>query len=284
MPVQQVDVDSTLLGEPVRVVTARPAEQPGEQGRWVWLLHGRGSTVDDVTRVVDGLHAAMAAGDLGPHTVAAPVGPWSEVAWWVDSAYGGTGRPVESAVLTEVLPEVENRLGAPSGRDQRIVAGYSMGGGSAVGWLLRHGELFSAAALAAPAAFADAPPERSSTDGSGAFGVADKQFDADRWASLMSYRRLLAQRRSTSAPLRVGIVVGDAEVVEDYPSDTGRSSLTLEAAKLHVALVDSPGVRSSLRVTGAGHTEDFWIPAISLALELVGSGTGPGSDAAAAAD
>jgi hypothetical protein len=94
----------------------------------------------------------------------------------------------------------------------------------------------------------------------------------------MSYRWLLAQRRPASAPLRVGIVVGDGEVVEDYPSDTGRSSLTLEAAKLHVALVDSPGVSSSLRVIGAGHTWDFWIPAISQALELVGSPADAGVD------
>jgi S-formylglutathione hydrolase FrmB len=209
----------------------------------------------------------MAAGDLGAHTIAAPVGPWSEVAWWVDSAHSD-GRPVESAVLTEALPEVEKRLGGPAGREQRIVAGCSMGGGAAVSWLLRHEGLFGAAALAAPAVFADAPPVRSSTDGSGAFGVGEQQFDHDRWASLMSYRRLLADRRSTSAPVRVGIVVGDAEVVEDYPS--ARSSLTLEAAKLHVALLDAPGVSSSLRVIGAGHTWDFWIPAISHALELVG--------------
>jgi S-formylglutathione hydrolase FrmB len=269
MGIEHIDVDSTLLGEPVRVVVASAAAVPGDQVPWVWLLHGRGSTLADVSWVVDNLQVAMATGKLAAHTIAAPVGPWSEVAWWVDSAYGD-GRPVESAVLTEVLPAVENRLGGPAGRDQRIVGGYSMGGGSAVGWLLRHPDLFSAAALAAPAAFADAPPVRSSTDGSGAFGIGEQQFDHDRWASLMSYRRLLADRRSTSAPLSVGIVVGDAEVVEDYPAASGRSSLTLEAAKLHVALLDAPGISSSLRVIGGGHTEDFWIPAISLALELVG--------------
>jgi enterochelin esterase-like enzyme len=264
-----IDVDSARLGEPVRVVVARPAAASGDEVPWVWLLHGHGSTVADVSWVVDGLDAAMAAGDLGAHTIAAPVGPWSEVAWWVDSAHA-EGRPVESAVLTDVLPEVENRLGGPAGRDQRMVAGYSMGGGSAVGWLLRHDDLFGAAALAAPAVFADAPPVRSSTDGSGAFGVGEQRFDHDRWVSLMSYQRLLADRRSTSAPVRVGTVVGDAEVVEDYPGASGRSSLTLEAARLHVALVDAPGISSSLRVIGAGHTWDFWIPAISLALELVG--------------
>ncbi|MGI3784399.1 MAG: hypothetical protein ACRYG2_26870 [Janthinobacterium lividum] len=64
-------------------------------------------------------------------------------------------------------------------------------------------------------------------------------------------------------------MVDDAEVVQDYPSDTGRSSLTLEATKLHVALLDAPDVSSSLRVIGAGHTWDFWIPGISQAIELV---------------
>jgi enterochelin esterase-like enzyme len=268
MATQHIDVDSALLGEPARVVVASASASSSDPAPWVWLLHGHGNTVADVSWLVDGLDAAMAAGDLGPHTIAAPVGPWSEVAWWVDSA-ARDGRPVESAVLTEVLPEVEARLGGPAGRDQRIVAGASMGGGSAVGWLLRHDDLFGAAALTAPAAFADAPPERSSTDGSGAFGVGEKQFDRDRWVSLMSYQRLLAQRGATSPPVRVGIVVGDAEVVEDYPSASGRSSLTLEAAKLHVALLDAPGVSSSLRVIGGGHTWDFWIPGISQALGLV---------------
>jgi hypothetical protein len=265
-----LDVDSALLGEPVRVVVAQPPVAVDRAAApWVWLLHGRGDEVSDVTRIVDGLATAMAAGDLAPCTVAAPVGPWSETAWWVDSTYRDVGRPVESAVLDEVLPEVERRLGGPARREQRMVAGWSMGGGSAVGWLLRHHELFGAAALAAPAAFADAPPVRSSTDGSGAFGVGERQFDAERWASLMSYWRLLADRSPTSPQLRVGIVVGDAEVVEDYPSDTGRSSLTLEAAKLHVALVDAPGVRSSLRVVGAGHTSGFWVPGLSQAIGLV---------------
>jgi enterochelin esterase-like enzyme len=278
MGTEHLDIESALLGEPARVVVAHPpAVGPGDQVPWVWLLHGLGNRVEDVSWLVDGLDAAMAAGDLAPHSIAAPVGPWSEAAWWVDSAHRD-GRPVESAVLTEVLPAAEDRLGGPRGRDQRIVAGMSMGGGSAVAWLLRHEDLFGAAALAAPAAFAEAPPERSAMDESGAFGVDERPFDKERWETLMSYQRLLARRRSTSAPVRVGTVVGDAEVVEDYPSSTGRSSLTLEAAKLHVALSDAPGVSSSLRVIGAGHTWDFWIPAMVLALELVGGHAGEGVD------
>ncbi|HYG95409.1 MAG TPA: alpha/beta hydrolase-fold protein [Nocardioides sp.] len=270
MGIEQIDIDSALLGEPARVVLARPESTSHAPVPWVWLLHGSRSAVADVTWMVEGLDAARGAGDAGAYTIAAPVGPWSETAWWVDSEFVG-GRPVESAVLTEVLPEVERQYGGPASRDDRIIAGYSMGGGAALAWALRHDDLFGAAALAAPAAFAEGPPVRSSTDETGAFGVGDQQFDPDRWASLMSYPLLLADRRSTSAPLRVGTVVGDAEVIEDYPF--GRSSLTLEAAKLHIALTDAPGVTSSLRVIGAGHTWDFWIPAISQALELVSGPT-----------
>src|SRR5215213_1649404 len=268
MGIEHLDIESALLGESLRVVVAHPAGASNGPVPWVWLLHGWGSTVTDVSWVVEGLEAAMGAGELDPHVIAAPVGPWSQAAWWVDSLHVD-GRPVESAVLTEALPEVERRWGRPVGPDQRIVAGLSMGGGAALGWLLRHEVLFGAAALAAPAAFADAPPAWVSAGKSGAFGVGDKRFDRDRWASLMSHRRLLADRRSTSAPIRVGIVVGDAEVVEDYPPPSDRSSLTLEAAKLHVALSDAPRIHSSLRVIGAGHTWDFWVPAISLALGLV---------------
>ncbi|MGI3784398.1 MAG: alpha/beta hydrolase-fold protein [Janthinobacterium lividum] len=185
-------VDSALLGEPVPVVVAQPPSGvDAATAPWAWLLHGHGNTVTDVSWVVDGLATAMAVGTLSPCTIAAPVGPWSKTAWWVDSAYHD-GRPVESAVVDEVLPEVEQRLG-PAGREQRVVAGLSMGGGAANGWVLKHQELFGSAALAAPAAFADVPPARSA-DASGAFGVGDRPFVAERWASLMSYRRLLTDR------------------------------------------------------------------------------------------
>jgi enterochelin esterase-like enzyme len=266
MGIVHIDVDSAMLREQARVVVATPPATAADSCPWVWLLHGHGNVVDDVTWVAEGLDAAMAAGELRPHIIASPVGRWSETAWWVDSAYRD-GRPVESAVLTDVLPQVEKRMGGPAGRDERIVAGSSMGGGAALCWLLRHDDVFGAAALAAPAAFADVLPVGLGVGDSGAFGVEDRRFDQERWAALMSYRRLLADRTSTSAPLRVGTVVGDAETVGDYPP--GRSSLTLEAAKMHVALLDTPGISSSLRVIGAGHTWDFWIPAISLALDLV---------------
>jgi enterochelin esterase-like enzyme len=268
MVLERLAVDSELLGEPAEVVIAHPATAADESAPWVWLLHGYGNTISDVTWLLTGLDAAMAAGALAAHTIAAPVGPWSTTAWWVDSV-ARDGRPVQSAVVTEVLPQVEARRGGPAGREQRIVAGSSMGGAGAVNWLLDHEDVFGAAALAAPAAFSHAPPARATAYPSDAFGVGGQQYDAARWTSAMSYRQRLERRRPTAPAVRVATVVGDAEVVEDYPAPWGRSSLTLEAAKLHVALSDAPGITSSLRVIGAGHTWDFWIPALTLALQLV---------------
>jgi pimeloyl-ACP methyl ester carboxylesterase len=264
-----VDVNSALLGDRLRVVVAQPpVAEDAAAALWVWLLHGFGAETTDVTWLVGGLAEAMATGELGPCTIAAPVGSWSKTAWWVDSADRHVGRPVESAVINDVLPAVERQLGPPAGREQRMVAGLSMGGGAAVVWSLRHPELFGSAALAAPAAFADTPLAAPTPGESYPFGIDAQPFSVERWTALMSYQRLLTQRGPESPRLRVATVVGDAEVVGDYPSDTGRSSLTLEAAKLHVALTDAPGITSSLRVVGAGHTWDFWIPGLAQAVGL----------------
>jgi enterochelin esterase-like enzyme len=272
--VRFVSVDSTLLGGAVQVVVAQPCQGSEDQPvPWAWLLHGWGNASADVTWLVEGLDAAMTAGELPPHVIAAPTGPWSEKSWWVDSAHDD-GLPVETAVVSEVLPEVERRIGGPADRARRIVAGMSMGGGAAVVWALRHPDLFGAAALVAPAAFADVPlPEPFMEEGC-AFGMGAAAYDRERWADRMSYRRLLSARRPGDPPLRFASVVGDAEEISDYPNDTGRSSLTLETAKLHLALADAPGVSSALRVIEGGHTWEFWIPGTAQALKLVAAAPG----------
>jgi enterochelin esterase-like enzyme len=266
----ELDAWSRNLGESVRLVAARPTG--GLAGLpLVWLLHGSGASYVDVARVVAGLEAAMDDGSLGPHVVVAPWVPWLDgAAWWVDSAPPG-GCPLESALLCDVLPQVEDRLGTDVDRDRRIVSGYSMGGGAAVRWLLAHPDLFGAAALVAPAAYAVAPPAESSARWSGAFRLGSEVFDNGTWQRLMSYPRLLAERGEGDPGASVAIVVGDSEPIQTYRD--GRSSLTMEAARLHTALRDTPRIRSSLRVVAGGHTDDFWAPALALALRLLAEPT-----------
>jgi enterochelin esterase-like enzyme len=263
----ELDVWSSHLGGSVRLVATRP--RAGLQGApLVWLLHGRGASYVDVGRIVADLEAAMESGSLGPHTIIAPWVPWLDgAAWWVDSRPPG-GCALESAILHDVLPQVEDRWEPGLGRDRRIVAGYSMGGGAAIRWVLAHGDLFGAAAVAAPAAYADAPPADSSARWSGAFKLGTDAFDHDTWERLMSYQRLLAERGDDDeGSTSVAIVVGDQEAVQAYPE--GRSSLTLEAARLHATLMDSEAVSSALRVVDGGHTDEFWAPALATALDTL---------------
>jgi S-formylglutathione hydrolase FrmB len=267
---QTMEVASARLGADVRVVVGSASEgngcPAGAGGAVTWLLHGRSAGQDEVRDVVSGLLAAMSDGALPPRTVIAPCDPHPDASsWWVDAPSPG-GRPVETALLGEVFPEMERRTGGPRTRDERVVAGYSMGGGGALRWLLVHPGLFSAAALVSPAAF-EVPPLGSSVETSGVFATASSPYSAARWAALLSYPRLLASLE-TRAELRVGIVVGDREPLETYPF--GRSSLALESARLHVALSDKPGVTSALRIVAAAHTADFWAPGLTLAHALVG--------------
>lgn len=254
----ELEVPSGVLGQPVRVLASRP-EASGGSTRWLWLLHGRGAAMADVSRLVDGLGDAT--------TVVAPYAPWADgAAWWADSDLDG-GLPLESALLYDVLPHLEACWGPPPDRADRLVGGYSMGGGAALRWAIAHDDLFGGAALVAPAAFADEPPLSSSARSSGAFGSEGRWFDPARWDALMRYQDLLSRRTRPYRRSRVAIIVGDQEEVQDYPG--GRSSLTLEAARLHTHLRDAEAVESALRVVGAGHGDDFWLPAMTQALAVL---------------
>lgn len=270
----ELEAWSETLGESVRLLAARPqrgcgSDRGDDDLPVVWLLHGRGAPYDEVRRLVASLGAAMDSGRLARHIILAPWSPWLDGAgWWVDSPSPG-GRLLESAMLHDVLPHVERVWGLAPGPGRRIVAGYSMGGGAALRWLLTRDDLFGAAALVAPAAYSVAPPIESSARTSGAFRLGSEPFDQPTWEHLMSYRRLLLdERRDPRAPAPVAIVVGDREPIQAYPGE--RSSLTVEAARLHTSLVESQGLRSSLRVIDGGHTDELWAPGLAMALGLLG--------------
>lgn len=256
-------VASRLLPRALDVVTICP---PGPEvaRRWTWLLHGRGATAPEIGQVLSQLGTAMALGQLAPRVVAAPYVPreGGGGSWWVDS-HADDGLSMESAILQDVIPAVEAELLGGQTVQSRGIAGWSMGGGAALRWLRVRPDLFSSAALVAPAAYVGLPPLESSARTSGAFGEADVQWVEGRWRELMS---LDFPAPPDSPELEVAIVAGDQEPLEMY--ETGPSSLTEQAARLHVALTGR-GVRSHLRIAGGAHEQAFWAPALSTALSLL---------------
>lgn len=278
MPVVQLRVPSRLQGEDLRA-TALPPPNGAVGLPWLYLLHGRGSTLDAMEPVLLALDRAMDDGTLDRHVVIAPDAPWVDRAsWWVDSAYGGdpTGPFVESAMLTELLPEVERRWGEPA---CRVIGGISMGAAAALRWAIVHPALFGAAVLLSPAVYASLPPTASSVRESTAFGAGTVPYTLDRWLELCHYPSLLARRTADSPRLRVVTVVGDGEPAHDDPTGWW-CDLDLEAARLHAALRRAPAADSVLRVVGGGHSWDLWereiVPALQLGGECAPLRVGPG--------
>lgn len=237
------DVDVLVLSPPV----ASPAPA------WLWLLHGHSASIEDMRPVLRTLEDAMADGRLRPYVVAAPDAPWSDRAgWWVDGVY-----PLESALLDEVLPALEARLGPPASRQERMVGGISMGGAGALRYALVHREMFGAAALLSPAVYSGSVPDMSSVRSSEAFASARGGTDpVGRFADLLDFERLLAARPVAGPSTRVATVTGDREPVQDAGSQP--ADLDLCAARLHAALKRRTDLSTSLRILGGGHDWSFW--------------------------
>lgn len=240
---------SQALGEEVRY---RIHRTPGPEGRRasLYLLHGRGGSMDDWPEVMPALDELVEQGSIPPLLVVMPDAPWSERAsWYVDSLYEGDppGRPVETALCGDLVRHVDASYETTNDRDHRFVGGFSMGGAGALRHLLGHPDLFSGGLALSPAAFESAPWEGSSTREFGAFGSGVELFVPEVYERL-SYRRQLRSFDETT-PVRLFVAAGDGE------------DLDLPAAQIHHHAKRVPGVSSRLRILGGGHDFGVWQPA-----------------------
>lgn len=140
----------------------------------LYLLHGRGDTMQAWTRVKSVLDDMIRTKRIPPVIAVMPDAPWSERGnWYVDSRYTGAdlpGRPVETALTRDLVAHVDATYRTAPIREARLVGGYSMGGAGALRFALAHQDVFSAAAVLSPAVYTPLPPSDSSTRDYGAFG------------------------------------------------------------------------------------------------------------------
>ncbi|NUU07749.1 alpha/beta hydrolase-fold protein [Leifsonia sp. C5G2] len=242
---------SAALGEELRFLLRVPAD-PGPHPLTV-LLHGRGDTAESWAPVFD---------DLPPGVVVIPDAPWlGRAGYWVDSAAPG-GRAIESAIVGDLLPALEDGLPLDRDRAARTVAGYSMGGAGAVRLGLAHPAHFGTVAALSPAVYDPDPPEGSSARDSGAFGTAAVRYDPEVYQR-RGYRASLA-RHPAGLPVRLLVAVGDAE--PPHPGATAGAAVAAQAAALvhHASRV--PGIHATLRTFPGGHGWETWRPAFRWAL------------------
>ena len=167
----------------------------------LYLLHGNGGSHLDwvhsghIQKTTDSL---IAAGEMPPAII---VMPDAGTTWFVDRK-----EKMETAVIRDLLPDVERNFRTVTARDGRLIAGLSMGGFGAMRFALKYPELFAAAALLSPAIYEPEPPENSSARRVGVFGAAD--YDARVWKSF-NYPSLWDAYLAKRLPVPMYINSGD---------------------------------------------------------------------------
>ncbi|RKF24719.1 alpha/beta hydrolase-fold protein [Micromonospora globbae] len=256
---------SPALGGTIDYTVYLPYGYAGDTGtRYpvLYLLHGRGDTMQAWTRVKADLDRMIADGEVPPVIAVLPDAPWSSRGnWYVDSRYTGAddpGRPVETALTRDLVAHVDATYRTAAHRGARLVGGYSMGGAGALRYALAHSDLFANALVLSPAVYRPLPPADSSAREYGAFGDGEQRF-SDEVYERLNYPALLPGLDPES-PVRMYIAVGDDEWANPDPADAAHD-LDYEAATLYNTVRRADGVAAEFRVLDGGHDWDVWRPA-----------------------
>jgi len=254
---------SAALGENISYEIYLPNGYDSSQDRYptMYLLHGRGDTMQAWTREKDDLDSLIGSGAIPPTIVVMPDAPWSgRGSWYVDSQYTGSdypGRPVETALTHDLVNAIDAAYRTVPDRAARGVGGYSMGGYGALRYVLAHPDVFSAALVLSPAVYTPLPPADSSTRDFGAFGQGTTKF-VDSVYQGLNYPALLPTV-SPDLPVHLYIAVGDDEFVNPDPVDA-EHDLDFESAKLYNVAKRVPGITAEFRELNGGHDWDVWQP------------------------
>jgi enterochelin esterase-like enzyme len=188
--------------------------------------------------------ALIAHGDIPPAII---VMPDADSTWFVDRK-----EKMETAVIHDLIGDVEHTLRALDTRNGRLVAGLSMGGYGALRFVLKYPEMFAAAALLSPAIYDPEPPQGSGARRAGVFGGPD--FDSEIWKQL-NYPALWDAFLAKKIAVPMYINSGDDD---DY-------FIEAEATRLY-SLLRRNGQPAELRIVDGPHRWTVWESTIGDAL------------------
>jgi enterochelin esterase-like enzyme len=260
--VTRAEFESETLKRTYQYTVYLPAGYEQSEARYpvIYLLHGRGDTMDAWLNVRDLLDQLIAAGDIPPMIAILPDMPSSDRAgYYIDSQYTGLlyrAEAVETAFMNDLIPHVESTYRTFTNREARLVGGYSMGGYGAIRYSMAYPDRFVGALVLSPAVYLPLPPADSSTREFGAFGNGDALFDEAIYQSL-NYPALSDALAESNLPLSMFIAVGDDEWKNPNPEDR-LHDLDMEAHMLFNHVVRIPNVQSEFRVYNGGHDWSVW--------------------------
>ncbi|MBI2512776.1 MAG: esterase family protein [Opitutae bacterium] len=261
---------SAALGHALGFLVYLPAGYDAAPARTyptLYLLHGRGDSMQAWRQAKPLLDALIADGKIPPLIAVMPDAPSSRRAgYYVDSQFAGTdqlpaGEAVETALTRDLIAHVDRTYRTRAERDGRAVAGYSMGGYGAARFAFAHPELFASAIVLSPALYEPLPPVDSSARTFGAFGRGAARFDEAIYRDLAA--PWLDVKNDERLPLRLFIAVGDDEPIRDATGE----SLTTDAVRFHQHCRRHPQVEAQLRVLDGGHDWKVWRAGLAAGFE-----------------
>ncbi|QNE20507.1 esterase [Kribbella qitaiheensis] len=261
--ITEAAVRSATLGEDIKYNVYLPGGYQTSSQRYpvIYLLHGRGDSMSAWTQLKGRLDDLIATGEIPPTIAVMPDAPWSDRAsYYVDSAYKGEdpGRPVETALIHDLVPHVDAAYRTIADRTGRAIAGYSMGGSGALRYSMVHADLFGAAIVLSPAVYSPLPPAGSSAREFGAYGKGKAAFSEAVYRRL-NYPAAFEAFAGKGLQSHLFIAVGDDEYKNPEPKDY-QHDLDFEAHVVFNQAVRVPNLTSEFRVVDGGHDWDVWGP------------------------
>jgi enterochelin esterase-like enzyme len=215
-----------------------------------YLLHGNNQNMNAWSvsgRIQEITDELIATGQIPPTII---VMPDAGSTWYVDRK-----EKMESAVIQDLLPDVEANFLTVVARSGRVIGGLSMGGYGSLRFALKYPETFAAAALLSPAIYEPEPPADSGVRRVGVFGAPT--FDATIWRQY-NYPTLFDGYLAKHQPVPLYIVSGDDD----------EFMIEADAAKLY-SLLRKNGQVAQLRIVDGAHVWSVWEATIADAMQYI---------------
>ena len=216
----------------------------------LYLLHGHGQ---DLYAWVNFGHIQPTTDELIAHGEIPPaiiVMPDAGTTWFVDRK-----EKMETAVIQDLIGDVQHTFRVIEARNGRVVAGLSMGGYGALRFVLKYPEMFAAAGLLSPAIYDPEVPQGSGARRAGVFGAAE--FDPQVWKEL-NYPTLWDAFLAKKIAVPMYINSGDDD---DF-------FIEAEATRLY-SLLRKTGQPAELRIVDGAHRWPVWESTIGDAMRYV---------------
>ncbi|HKQ14408.1 MAG TPA: alpha/beta hydrolase family protein [Steroidobacteraceae bacterium] len=216
----------------------------------LYLLHGHNQDLyawANFGHIQSTADTLIARGEIPPAVI---VMPDAGMTWYVDRK-----EKMETAVIQDLLGDVQHTFRVIEARNGRIIAGLSMGGYGALRFVLKYPEMFAAAGLLSPAIYDPEVPQGSGARRAGVFGASE--FDPQVWKEL-NYPALWEAFLAKKIAVPMYINSGDDD---DF-------FIEAEATRLY-SLLRKNGQPAELRIVDGAHKWPVWESTIGDAMRYV---------------